>query len=86
VRAVKILLGDDLLAELDDTYEVRLWGRSEVLRRLARDFLHRYREREMTVTPSSGNVFADLGFAEPEEELAKAQRARRRVFARKGGI
>lgn len=25
------------------------------------------------VTPSSGNVFADLGFAEPEEELAKAQ-------------
>jgi predicted XRE-type DNA-binding protein len=27
------------------------------------------------VTPSSGNVFADLGFAEPEEELAKAQLA-----------
>ncbi|CAN5711638.1 helix-turn-helix transcriptional regulator [soil metagenome] len=24
------------------------------------------------VTPSSGNVFADLGFADPEEELAKA--------------
>lgn len=29
------------------------------------------------VTPSSGNVFADLGFAEPEEELAKAQLANR---------
>ncbi len=29
------------------------------------------------VTPSSGNVFADLGFAEPEEELAKAQLASR---------
>jgi predicted XRE-type DNA-binding protein len=27
------------------------------------------------VTPGSGNVFADLGFAEPEEELAKAQLA-----------
>ena len=29
----------------------------------------------MTVTPGSGNVFADLGFAEPGEELAKAQLA-----------
>jgi len=28
---------------------------------------------EITVTPGSGNVFADLGFAEPEEELTKAQ-------------
>jgi len=27
------------------------------------------------VTPSSGNVFTDLGFAEPEEELTKAQLA-----------
>ena len=27
------------------------------------------------MTPSSGNVFADLGFLEPEEELAKAQLA-----------
>jgi predicted XRE-type DNA-binding protein len=30
---------------------------------------------EILVTPSSGNVFADLGFAEPEEELTKAQLA-----------
>ncbi len=30
---------------------------------------------ESKVTLSSGNVFADLGFAEPEEELAKAQLA-----------
>lgn len=30
---------------------------------------------ETPVTPSSGNVFADLGFAEPEEELTKAQLA-----------
>jgi predicted XRE-type DNA-binding protein len=31
----------------------------------------------VAVTTSSGNVFADLGFAEPEEELAKAQLASR---------
>jgi predicted XRE-type DNA-binding protein len=30
---------------------------------------------EIPVTPSSGNVFADLGLAEPEEELTKAQLA-----------
>jgi len=35
--------------------------------------MSRKREPEIPVTPSSGNVFADLGFAEPEEELAKAQ-------------
>jgi predicted XRE-type DNA-binding protein len=33
------------------------------------------RKTEITVTASSGNVFADLGFAEPEEELTKAQLA-----------
>ncbi len=40
---------------------------------------------EMPVTPSSGNVFADLGFAEPEEELANAQLAShiRRVIRRR---
>lgn len=32
---------------------------------------------DIPVTPSSGNVFADLGFAEPEEELARAQLASR---------
>ena len=30
---------------------------------------------DITVTPGSGNVFADLNVAEPEEELAKAQLA-----------
>jgi predicted XRE-type DNA-binding protein len=42
-------------------------------------------EPEIPVTPSSGNVFADLGFAEPEEELAKAQLAShiRRIIRRK---
>jgi predicted XRE-type DNA-binding protein len=28
-----------------------------------------------TVTPGSGNVFADMGLPQPEEELAKAQLA-----------
>jgi predicted XRE-type DNA-binding protein len=32
-------------------------------------------ELDIPVTPGSGNVFADLGFAEPEEELTKAQLA-----------
>ncbi len=32
---------------------------------------------EISVTSSGGNVFADLGFAEPEEELAKAKLASR---------
>jgi predicted XRE-type DNA-binding protein len=31
----------------------------------------------ISVTPSSGNVFADIGVPEPEEELAKAQLASR---------
>jgi len=33
------------------------------------------KELAIPVTPSSGNVFDDLGFAEPEEELTKAQLA-----------
>ena len=32
-------------------------------------------EPDIPVTSSSGNLFADLGFAEPAEELAKAQLA-----------
>ena len=35
------------------------------------------REAKIAVTPGSGNLFADLGFAEPEEELAKAKLASR---------
>ena len=31
---------------------------------------------EITVTPASGNIFADLGFDNPEEELLKAKLAR----------
>ena len=42
------------------------------------------RKTSIAVTASSGNLFADLGFAEPEEELTKAQLAShiRRVIKR----
>lgn len=35
----------------------------------------RKRAKEIPVTASSGNVFADIGVPEPEEELTKAQLA-----------
>lgn len=35
------------------------------------------KKSDIAVKPSSGNVFADLGFAEPEEELLRAQLASR---------
>lgn len=35
------------------------------------------KKSRITVTPSSGNVFADIGVSEPEEALAKAQLASR---------
>ena len=37
----------------------------------------RKRDTPIPVTPGSGNVFADLGFADPEDELTKAQLATR---------
>ena len=43
---------------------------AEALRAMAK-------RQEIAVTPSSGNVFADIGVAESEEELAKAQLASR---------
>ena len=44
------------------------------------------RRNEIPVVPSTGNVFADLGLAEPEEELTKAQLAShiRQVIKRRG--
>ena len=45
------------------------------LRRAIEDYEDMVKKRvsKIEVTASSGNVFADLGFPEPEEELAKAQ-------------
>ena len=42
-------------------------------------------EQDFTIVASSGNVFADIGVPEPEEELAKAQLARyiRQVIKRR---
>lgn len=37
----------------------------------------KHRKAEIPVAPSSGNVFADLGFAGPDEELTRAQLASR---------
>ena len=40
------------------------------------------KQQAITVTPSSGNVFADIGAPEPEKELAKAHaRTARRLCA-----
>jgi hypothetical protein len=36
----------------------------------------RGKSKEIAVTRGSGNVFADLGFDEPEEELRKAKQIR----------
>jgi len=33
-------------------------------------------KKNKNITPSSGNVFADLGLPNPEERLAKAELAR----------
>jgi len=47
MKAVQIMFDEDLLAELDETSEVREKGRSAVLRQLTSDFLRRRREQEI---------------------------------------
>jgi metal-responsive CopG/Arc/MetJ family transcriptional regulator len=47
MRAVQVMFDEDLLAELDETADVREKGRSAVLRQLIGDFL-RQRRREET--------------------------------------
>lgn len=47
MKTVQVMFEDDLLAELDETSEVRERGRSAVLRQLARDFLRERRERQI---------------------------------------
>ena len=47
MKAVQIMFDEDLLAELDETTEVREKGRSAVLRQLTSDFLHQRREQEI---------------------------------------
>ncbi|HZQ12762.1 MAG TPA: helix-turn-helix transcriptional regulator [Pseudolabrys sp.] len=38
--------------------------------------IRKVKKRKIAVTRSSGNVFADLGFERPEEEILKAQLVR----------
>jgi len=38
--------------------------------------IRKIKKRKIAVTRSSGNVFADLGFERPEEEILKAQLVR----------
>ncbi|HKI02225.1 MAG TPA: ribbon-helix-helix protein, CopG family [Thermoanaerobaculia bacterium] len=47
MKAVQIMLDEDLLAQLDETTEVREKGRSAVLRQLTSDFLRKHREKEV---------------------------------------
>lgn len=47
MKAVQIMFDEDLLAELDQTSEVREKGRSAVLRQLTSDFLHQRHEQEI---------------------------------------
>jgi metal-responsive CopG/Arc/MetJ family transcriptional regulator len=47
MKAVQIMFYDDLLAELDETADVREKGRSAVLRQLASDFVRQRREGEI---------------------------------------
>lgn len=47
MKAIQIMFDEDLLAELDETSEVREKGRSAVLRQLTNDFLRQRREREI---------------------------------------
>jgi metal-responsive CopG/Arc/MetJ family transcriptional regulator len=47
MKAVQVMFDEDLLAELDETADVREKGRSAVLRQLTSDFLRRRRRREI---------------------------------------
>jgi metal-responsive CopG/Arc/MetJ family transcriptional regulator len=47
MKAVQIMFDEELLAELDETADVREKGRSAVLRELTSDFLRQRREREI---------------------------------------
>jgi len=47
MKAVQVMFDEDLLAELDETADVREKGRSAVLRELASDFVRQRRETEI---------------------------------------
>jgi metal-responsive CopG/Arc/MetJ family transcriptional regulator len=47
MKAVQIMFDEDLLAELDQTPDVREKGRSAVLRQLTSDFLRQHHEHQI---------------------------------------
>jgi predicted transcriptional regulator len=82
VNAVKILLREDVLAELDGTADVREKGRSAVLRQLVSDFLRQRRETEIdaqyecaykeTASPL-GEEFAGWEDASSDEQIRQIE-------------
>jgi len=48
MKAIQVMLDEDLLARLDDNEEVRQEGRSAVLRRAAVEYLNRQRREEVS--------------------------------------
>lgn len=47
MKTIQVMFDEDLLAELDETAEVREKGRSAVLRQLTSNFLRRRRKQEI---------------------------------------
>lgn len=47
MKTIQVMFHEDLLAELDETADVREKGRSAVLRQLASDFLRQRRQQEI---------------------------------------
>lgn len=47
MKPVQIMMDEDLLRSLDKDEDVRALGRSEVFRRMTRDYLRRTRERKI---------------------------------------
>jgi metal-responsive CopG/Arc/MetJ family transcriptional regulator len=48
MKAIQVMLDEDLLARLDESEEVRQEGRSAVLRRAAAEYLERRRRETIT--------------------------------------
>jgi metal-responsive CopG/Arc/MetJ family transcriptional regulator len=47
MKTIQVMFDEDLLAELDETTDVREKGRSAVLRQLASDFVSHRRQQEI---------------------------------------
>ena len=61
MKPIQVMFDEGLLAELDQTDEVRKSGRSAVLRQLAGEFLRRSRKREI----DAGYIRAYSGVSGP---------------------